>query len=778
MVFRKGILPGLVLGVVGLLGGEEGYKPPFGFGAPEVIKLDWATRSLTPADLDGDGLQDLVVANNDTGKIELLYQRAEGVPEEGAKRTIQRSRWEPVMEDARFAKQSLTVGFAVFDLVVHDLNNDGRVDLAYTSAEVPLTIRYQDEAGEWVDSQEYDGFEALGWTNTIQASDVDGDGRAELFVLSADAIRIFRQGEDGLPGEPERLFVSGENVFNLMLDDATGDGLQDLLYLSSDGKQVLAMREQLGGTSFGPERRHVMERPARIVVPLASGASGLRGLGAVNSRSGSLEFMRLRATGGTGLQKASVLEQTSPEIYPIFKKEREDASYALGDLDGDGEADLTVANPAQAELVFFRKTGGRFAAPESFPSFSSVSSLSAGRFFDGETEQIVVLSESEKSLGLSFLDANRRISFPLQIKVGEGETVVSGAFDLDGDGYDELVLINRLEGAYELLVAGPDERSDRKSLWRVVYEMPLKGIKRKPDALSLLDMFDPQRPGLIVFVPRESPVLLGPAGEEAIGFKALAEGSSIRESLLKSVRPAEISFFDMDGDGSHELVVGRTGFARAFRFAGDDLEMVDQINARRGSDRIDAVIPVAQAAGPERVAIYISEAGELQLLRKDISGVFRYEHSVKVGQLKILGWRPLPASSREGEAGYLLFGEDRFWYFNSASESYAWVTDAIYETDLEDVRYTHLAAADFNGDGTPELVALDGNENLLDLLVQRGDHFESYLFWQVFEQNMHYQGRTGSSLEPRQVVIQDLSGDGKKDIALLVHDRILIYPQK
>ncbi len=47
-------------------------------GAPLVTKLDWNLRSMSVADLDGDGRNDLVVLNNDTGRIELLYQRKPG----------------------------------------------------------------------------------------------------------------------------------------------------------------------------------------------------------------------------------------------------------------------------------------------------------------------------------------------------------------------------------------------------------------------------------------------------------------------------------------------------------------------------------------------------------------------------------------------------------------------------------------------------------------------------------------------------------------------------
>ena len=36
----------------------------FGFGEPKVIKLDWGTRALQVADLDGDGLTDMAITPN------------------------------------------------------------------------------------------------------------------------------------------------------------------------------------------------------------------------------------------------------------------------------------------------------------------------------------------------------------------------------------------------------------------------------------------------------------------------------------------------------------------------------------------------------------------------------------------------------------------------------------------------------------------------------------------------------------------------------------------
>ena len=47
----------------------------------------------------------------------------------------------------------------------------------------------------------------------------------------------------------------------------------------------------------------------------------------------------------------------------------------------------------------------------------------------------------------------------------------------------------------------------------------------------------------------------------------------------------------------------------------------------------------------------------------------------------------------------------------------------------------------------------------------------------VFEEKSFSGEKRGGAIEPREATIADVTGDGRADLILLVHDRVLIYPQ-
>ena len=80
----------------------------FRFSPPEVIKASWNARTFISEDLNQDGLNDLIFFNLDRSRIEILYRTKDGKVPERVK-PVQRSRWDPELEDAPYKKEFIFI---------------------------------------------------------------------------------------------------------------------------------------------------------------------------------------------------------------------------------------------------------------------------------------------------------------------------------------------------------------------------------------------------------------------------------------------------------------------------------------------------------------------------------------------------------------------------------------------------------------------------------------------------------------------------------------------
>ena len=134
---------------------------------------------------------------------------------------------------------------------------------------------------------------------------------------------------------------------------------------------------------------------------------------------------------------------------------------------------------------------------------------------------------------------------------------------------------------------------------------------------------------------------------------------------------------------------------------------------------------------------------------------------------------------KTGRTDIFMLGKDRFWWLPIGQPDFTLRTVATHTTDLPDVSYSDVVAGDLNNDGRLDLACVDPDKNLIEVLSRDNTGaWQSRLHFKVFEKDAHYQGRRGSAQEPRETVISDVTGDGKQDLILLVHDRVLIYPQE
>src|SRR5207302_3689901 len=101
-----------------------------------------------------------------------------------------------------------------------------------------------------------------------------------------------------------------------------------------------------------------------------------------------------------------------------------------------------------------------------------------------------------------------------------------------------------------------------------------------------------------------------------------------------------------------------------------------------------------------------------------------------------------------------------------------------YETPIKDGHLNDVVSGDLNSDGRKDLVFLETAKNYLDLVLFDSNHkLIPANRWQVFEERT-FRSRRSDLPEPREAVVADLTGHGKNDLAVMVHDRILVYPQE
>ena len=741
----------------------------FGFAGIEFYKLDWGTHNLRIADINSDGLNDIVVVNNGKARVECLIQRANpsAAPEPADLDPNQ------VPDDKRFKSRPFLSEKRILCLELGDLNGDDRVDMAYYGDPMELVVVYQNGKGRWGDRRTFDITDGAKIPYGLAIGDVNGDGRNDLLLLGTDCTYFITQDKKGALRTPVKEAGVPPSVSAMVLRDFNGDQRPDLLYLSFSETRPFCFRFQGKDGRLGPEIR-CKTTPLRAVGIGDPAGEGREEIAAVKLRSGRLVLY------DTAIEEShGRLLEGSTERYTLrASKSGRSPALALGAFSDPKRFDLVVTAPQANEVeMFFRSSAGHWTGRTIFPSLQAATDLAAIDSDGDGRDELLVLSPEEFMLGHAHVDAQGRLTFPRALPV-EGKPTAMTVADLDGDGKPEILYAAEKERKRTLHVLAKDDKGGFTERLSV----PIAKARSNPDGLRVIDINQDGKKDICVFLPYEGMRVFKAA--ENGKFLDVSQGPGYGKGLVQAAQLKATGQADVDGDGKPELLLAKKNFARAMRLsAADRLEIVDQFNGRLPGSTIVGVAG-ADLDGDNAAEIILVDSSThcLTALKRNRMGVYEICENFKIGPVspeRIVA-RDLTGDDR---VEILLLARDGWSILHPARPRIAFKEIASYETPVRNGHLIDVVLGDLDRDGRDELLVTQSKHNTLELIKwdEKKKALCRVLNWPVFEAKRfagrRFKGKS-SRIEPREFLIGDVTGDKKPDIVLLIHDRILVYPQE
>jgi hypothetical protein len=739
----------------------------FGFTGPETFPIDNFIANLRAADLDGDGLNDLIVANNSRSKITLLYNQSGRTNSPGIKRSPVKLELNELPPDARFRIESVSSEKRIAALVVTDLNGDGKPDIAYYGEPKELVVQYNQGSNSWSNLKRWPIDDGQLTPNALTWGDLNKDDRTDLVLLGENVVYWLKQTESGALAEAERIPYSGA-VKSVQVLDINGDKRDDLLLVNWESSNPFRFRLQNEAGQLGPEA-HFSLPPIRSYWSDDLDGDSKTEVITIAQNSGRAQisnFVRRKAeplAGGFYEGQFSVL--------PLVKTSKAKRGATWADLNGDGRPDLLVAEPDAGQLtIYLQDKEGTLSESKGFPTLTGVSEVTVA--YNGRQPEIYVLSADERQIGMSRYDAQGRVAFPTALSL-EGRPLAMAV--LQEGGKATLAVILDRDGKRVLHIQGADG-SVRNHLLS-------ESFKSNPAMLAWHDANQDGLADLIALIPYEKiKLLIQVQGRDFEETDVAPPGGSVEQPWLSAA--------DVDGDGKPELLLAQKNFVRAVVAKPDakvndttnrtwSFTVKDQISGASGLSRIVGAAPVRSSGTNKVPSLFLLDAERkaLTLCQRDTNAVWQVVRNVLLPFTEFNALQPLAlASKSENSVGFL--GLNAVGWMALSGDAWTFAELDGYETPIKNGHLHDVVSGDLDQDQRKDLVFLETGRNHLDLVIfDKHSKLLPTTRWQVFEERT-FRGRRGEQPEPREAMIIDVTGDKKNDLVVIVHDRVLVYPQE
>lgn len=744
----------------------------FGFTGPEIFPIDSQISLLRAADLNGDGLNDLILVNNARSKITILYNQT------GATNPITKAARGEKLElnelppDARFRIETIASEKRISALVVADLNGDGKPDLAYYGEPKELVVQYNLGDKGWSAPKLFPIDDGQLTANALVAGDINGDGLPDLVLLGENQIYILNQKPDHTLAEPEKIPFSG-SVKAIQLLDINGDGRMDLLLVNWDSLAPFRFRLQNESGKLGPEIYFTSPQISSYMADTLEGnkTNQVVTISRNSGRASVSEFTLKDAETLSGNFKGGQFQ-----LLPLNKSEKSHRGMVWADVNGDHLPDLLVAEPESGQItVYLQKPDGSLEAPKKFPTLTGISDLKvADDWATNGRPSIFMLSEDERSIGVSQLDEKGSLPFPTLLSI-QGKPLAMAVGHLKPGAPPTLAVIVDQDGKRSLLTVSPDGKNK--------YQKLSENFKSNPSRITFHDADQDGLADIVVLIPYEKiKVLIQVPGADFDEQDVVQPGGSTEDPWM--------SFADTDGDGKNELLLAQKNFLRAVVLKHEpppqdatnhgtwSFKVKEQINGADSNSRLVAAtaLPNGTNSTPS-LFLLDAERKALTLCERDKSGVWQVVHNIPLPYTQFGDLQSIAVGSTNLNTIALMGKEAAAWV---PTQGKTWELTELdgYETPIKDGHLNDVVAGDLSNSGRKDLVFLETARSYLDLVIFDKKHkLVPANRWPVFEERS-FRNHGGQFPEPREAVVTDVTGDHKNDLIILVHDRILVYPQQ
>jgi hypothetical protein len=620
--------------------------------------------------------------------------------------------------------QPIPTNGQIAGFAVADVHGDGAPDLLLVDARGRLTVRHPGRDAERAPLDLALAPRGL----TLLTGDLDGDRKADLVVASGSQLRWITQ----LGGEPKLSAIESldENTRDLQLVDLDGDGALDLVAMTAGGKgsvMNLRLRRGRGDGSFGAWSIAGVEDLRHVFVGRL--ADGKPALGTI---AGAAQRVTLHGYSADA-------EQATLQWWPIGENPGgKPLPAAVGDLDGDGDLDLVLARPDRAQLLVHEWRDGTFAI-RTLPTLAGVASIAIGDLDGDGKNDLALASPEEDAVGVLLATAPKD-RFPERLAAVDKPVAVA---IVDGG----VIALGRTEkrDAHLHLLAPGKEPQKLADLGRVAND---------PTRLIVGDFGAADGREVAFVVPGEGLRTLTLGGARKDGKAADAAG------FTKKLDDGAVVACAVDG--APGLLAARERFVRAFRLGADGaVQILAQDN---GPDGLGEISLCADAPGADGKAarLYFDRKAN-KLVRVAAGGA---PTAVEAPAFDFAQLVP-------HEGGALLLGPRGVLRVPFArGPGLRAVTS--HEAPLETSAYALARIGDFDHDGIADLAVVDRDLPGVQIVAGGPQGLQRALAMPAFETPP----RSQPGPEPRELAVGDLDGDGRQDLALIVHDRLLLYLQQ